>query len=80
MFGWADIILAALRLALSLTTWARENRLIAAGKDAAIGQAAKDVLAATAWGNEIGAKIDAMDKARLEDLTDALGGADGAAG
>jgi hypothetical protein len=73
MLTWANLILAALRLVAALAAWARDKRLLAAGEDAAIGRAARDMLATTAWGQEIGARIDAMDDARLDELADALG-------
>jgi hypothetical protein len=76
MFTWANVILAALKVVHALTTWAREKNLIDAGADAAIGRAAQDTLKATAWGKAISDKIDAMDKAKLDDLTDDLGAAD----
>jgi hypothetical protein len=74
--SWTSLVLALLKLAGLLAGWARERGLLAAGADAAIGRAAHETLKATAWGRDIGAKIDAMDKARLDDLTDALGADD----
>jgi hypothetical protein len=74
--SWTSLVLALLKLAGLLADWARERDLLTAGADAAIGRAAHETLKATEWGRDIGAKIDAMDKARLDDLTDALGADD----
>jgi hypothetical protein len=70
---YAKVALALLQLAKMFADWGRARADYQAGEDAAIGRAANEVLAATAWGHEIAEKIDAMDEAALDDLVDALG-------
>jgi hypothetical protein len=74
--SWIQLALACLKLANILADWGRESGQLKAGEDAALGRAAVDVLRATEWGKAISDKIDAMDKAKLDDLTDDLGAAD----
>lgn len=80
MIAYARLALALVQLANLFAGWARERGQIKAGEDAALGRAAIDLLRATEWGREIGAKIDAMDKPALDALADALGGGDAGAG
>lgn len=71
--SWIQLALAALKLAGIFADWGRERGQLRAGEDAAMGRVALDVLKKTEWGKEIAGKIDAMDKAGLDALTDALG-------
>jgi hypothetical protein len=73
MITYARIALALLQLAKMFADWGRARADLKAGEDAAIGRAANEVLAATAWGEKIAEKIDAMDEAALDDIVDALG-------
>lgn len=73
MITYAKVALALLQLAKMFADWGRARVQIKAGEDLALGRAAIDVLRATQWGRQIGAKIDAMDKVDLDDLADALG-------
>jgi hypothetical protein len=70
---FAKTALLLLQLAKLFADWGRARADYQAGEDAAIGRAAREVLAATAWGRRIAETIDAMDKRALDDLTDALG-------
>jgi hypothetical protein len=74
--SWIQLALLLLKLADKAMDWGRERGQIRAGEDAAMGRVALDVLKKTEWGKEIAGKIDAMDKAGLDDLTDALGADD----
>ena len=76
MITYAQVALALLQLAKLVADWGRARADYKSGEDAAIGRAANEVLAATAWGRNIAEKIDAMDEAALDDLVDALGAHD----
>ena len=65
---WASLILALIKLALSLTTWAREKELLQAGQDKAIATASLEVLEATTAGKELRDRITAMDDPEVDDL------------
>jgi len=73
---YAKVALALLQLAKLVADWGRARADYKSGEDAAIGRAANEVLAATAWGKSIAEKIDAMDQVALDDLVDALGAHD----
>ena len=80
MITTAKIALLLLQLAKLFADWGRSRADFKAGEDAAVGRAANQVLAATAWGKTIAEKIDAMDAQALDDLVDALGADDPAGG
>ena len=71
--SYIQLALLLLQLANKLADWGRERGQLKAGEDAAIGRASLELLKATTWGKAIAEKIDVLDKAGLDDLTDGLG-------
>ena len=66
--NWVSLILALLKAATSLTQWLREKQALEAGRDKEIARASLAVLEATASGNELRRRIEAMDDPEAEDL------------
>jgi len=66
--SWSYLILAALKMALSLTTYLRERDLIKAGQDKEIANAALSVLEATRYGKELRVKVASLTDEDADDL------------
>ena len=66
--NWVSLILALLKLATSLTSWLRQREALEAGRDKEIARASLAVLEATAAGNELRRRIEAMEDPEAEDL------------
>lgn len=65
---WSSFILAALRLALSLTNYLRDKAQLESGQDKEIARAALAVLEATQHGKELRARVASMTDEDADDL------------
>ena len=80
MFSWISLALALLKLVNGIMTWARERELISEGHDAAIAEAASQILVKTTAGKAIMEKVNAMDEKQVDAGLRSLEPADPAAG
>lgn len=72
MFTYVKIALLALKAASSIAAYLREQGLLDAGKDIAIGKAALEVLSKTDYGKQLTEKVDALGVDQLSDLERAI--------
>ena len=70
--NWASFVLAALKLALSLTSYLREKAMLQSGQDKAVAQAALAVLEATDYGRELRKRIASLTDEEADDLWDRM--------
>lgn len=66
--SWVSLIIALLKAATSLTSWLRDKQALEAGRDQEIARASLAVLQATAAGNELRRRIEAMEDPEAEEL------------
>lgn len=66
--SWASLIVAGLKLILSLVNWAKAKELMNAGEDAAVARASLAVLEATAEGQRLRDMLAMYNDAEAEEL------------
>lgn len=70
--SWSSLILASLKMAVSLIQYVNRQQSLEAGQDKAIAQAALAVLEATQYGKDLRARVAQLTDGEADDLWDRM--------